>query len=85
MRLIQLRRGMRYRFKTIKHRLRLRVRQLSGPGKARQFAAPLSDSPLPHGIAPDRVLPDAEDCSVPARPGASLPTLRRPARRNSSQ
>lgn len=85
MRLIQLRRGMRYRFKTIKHRLRLQVRQLSGPGKARQFAVPLADAPLPHGIEPDRALPGTEDCDVPARPGASLPTLRRPARRDSSQ
>jgi len=81
----QLRRGMRYRFKTIKHRLRLQVRQISRESKARKFAMPPCDAPLSPWPELDRAQPDTEACSVPDRPGASLPTLRRPVRRDPVQ
>jgi hypothetical protein len=81
----QLRRGMRYRYKTIKHRLRLRVRQLSRQSKARKSAIPPCDAPLPPCAELDQAQPGAGACPVPARPGASLPTLRRPANRNPLQ
>jgi len=85
MKLKQFRRGMRYRFKTIKHRLRLQVRQLSRQGRSRKLALPPCDVPLPACLDPEREQPATEACKAAARPGASLPTLRRPANRGPVQ